>query len=194
MTFASLLAEAVATTRLLAVNAASVEAEAVAKRADAHRGLAPTRPGQPCPLEGASALIDDEPFEGATALLDLFRTDIDELCWFRSSSVPSDFVTQSAAAELLGPDGAVETHELRFGFFLIGPHADYVRHWHAAEELYMVLSGGAEWNLDDGWRRRSAGDIVRVPSMTPHAIRTSTSPVLMLYSWTGNLTFDTYGY
>lgn len=36
------------------------------------------------------------------------------------------------------------------------------------------------------------GEVIEVPSMTPHALRTGARALLMLWSWTGDITFDRY--
>ena len=195
--FSELVAEAVATTRRLAARSQSAAVSEVASLAGAHAALAATRPGSHCPLDAAADIVLDSspmPIAETLSLVDRFRKSLDDLCWFRNTAVPQEFYSTAAAAELIGPDGAIDADDLRFGFFIIGPDANYVRHWHSAEELYMVLSGTAEWNFDDGWTARVPGDVVHIPSLTPHALRTTTSPVLMLYSWTGDITFETYGH
>ena len=118
----------------------------------------------------------------------------DDLVWFRNAAVPADFVARSGAAELIGPDGSIPSDDFRFGLFLIDADSDYQRHRHAADEIYLVIGGRAEWRVesDASWSARTAGQWMDVASMTPHAIRTGAEPVAMLYSWTGDITFDSY--
>lgn len=120
------------------------------------------------------------------------RSGLGELNWFRSDLVPADFVTRSCAAELVGPDGAYRNDAIRFGLFLIGPGTTYERHQHAAHENYLVVAGSGEWAVGDAWSTHEAGEVIAVPSLTPHALRTDNTGLLMLYTWAGDITYETY--
>ncbi len=194
MTFDQLTVAAVAVTRRMAARIASTALGSVAEVAEAALAAERVRPPNDCPLTDAKKLVPDETHPDTALLVEAFQSGLDDLAWFRNDAVPSDFVTQSAAAELIGPDGALPSDTLRFGFFLIAPDTEYVRHWHAAVEHYMVLAGSAVFTLDAGSNRHGAGEVVSIPSMAPHAITTDDAGVLILYSWTGDITFDTYGY
>lgn len=151
-----------------------------------------TRQGTVCPMSGVDEVLSLAMHPDGEAMIAAVRAHFDELVWFRNENVPYDFVARSCAAELVGPDGAFDDDRIRFGLFLIGGHADYPRHEHAATENYVVLAGAGEWTVDGERRHVAAGDVVHVESMQPHSIRTADSPVLMLYTWAGDVTFDTY--
>ena len=71
--------------------------------------------------------------------------------------------------------------------------SDYPDHVHGADEVYIVLTGSAEWSLNGrAYETKVAGDIIEVPSMTVHALRTFSDPALTLWSWTGDITMDRY--
>lgn len=189
-----MIAEAVAVTSRLASRADATALHAVAGSAGEAIGGKRALPANQCPLSDVGRLVPSETHHETASLVEAFCASLDELTWFRNDAVPTDFATQSAAAELVGPDGAIASDELRFGFFLITPNSEYVRHWHAAVEHYMVLAGSALFDLDAGMERHGAGNVVAIPSMAPHAITTDGAGVLILYSWTGDISFDSYGY
>lgn len=56
---------------------------------------------------------------------------------------------------------------------------------HIAEELYLPLTGGTEWRMDEGSLSRAAGDVIHHPSNVAHAMRTGAEPLVALYLWRG---------
>ena len=69
-----------------------------------------------------------------------------------------EFLKNYAWCEILGPEGLRSGLRIACGFLLLGPHTLYPRHRHAAEEIYLPLSGTAQWQQGDGnWRRARAG-------------------------------------
>jgi hypothetical protein len=98
-----------------------------------------------------------------------------------------------ASAEIAGPDGLARIDALRIGVFLQAPETHYPSHSHAAEELYLVLTGNALWQKD-------AGQFVAIPpgatvlhlSYQRHAMKTEQEPLLALWLWTGDLSFSSY--
>ncbi len=73
---------------------------------------------------------------------------------------------------------------LACGFLLLGPRTFYPRHRHEAEEIYLPLSGTAEWQQGDAiWREHPPGTIIHHSSEEPHAMRTHAQPLLALYLW-----------
>ena len=76
---------------------------------------------------------------------------------------------------------------LACGFLLLGPGVHYPAHHHQPEELYLPLSGTAEWQQGDGvWRERPAGALIHHAALEPHAMRTGSDPLLALYLWRGS--------
>jgi mannose-6-phosphate isomerase-like protein (cupin superfamily) len=91
-------------------------------------------------------------------------------------------------AELVGPGGPVRTEDLRLGVLLLGPGTLYPLHRHPAEEIYLVVSGAADWRRGGGhFRPRPAGSLVYHPPGEPHAMRTAGEPMLAVYAWTGDV-------
>ena len=97
-------------------------------------------------------------------------------------------------SELIGPTGLIKHQSFRVGLFALIPDIDYSDHAHPADEVYIVLAGSGSWSLDGGpYQVKRAGDIIDIPSMMTHAMRTGPTPALTLYSWTGDdVSFDHY--
>ena len=97
-------------------------------------------------------------------------------------------------SQLIGPTGLIKHQSFRVGLFALIPDIDYADHAHPADEVYIVLAGSGSWSLDGGpFQVKRAGDIIEIPSMMTHAMRTGTTPALTVYSWTGDdVSFDHY--
>lgn len=109
--------------------------------------------------------------------------------------VPPGWAHSAAAAELLGPDGSITGPDSeRFGLFFLNPGVTYPDHWHDADEFYFVLAGSAVWTVGDETTRSSAGSYIRTPSQAVHRIITDDEPVLTVWGWSGDTSFDSYGY
>lgn len=109
--------------------------------------------------------------------------------------VPPGWAHSAAAAELLGPDGSITGPDSeRFGLFFLNPGVTYPDHWHDADEFYFVLAGSAVWTVGDETTRSSAGSYIQTPSQAVHRIITDDEPVLTVWGWSGDTSFDSYGY
>jgi mannose-6-phosphate isomerase-like protein (cupin superfamily) len=112
-----------------------------------------------------------------------------DLAWrqtYRADEVGPAFLARYGWAELVGPAGVWPTAAARLGFLLLGPEALYPPHAHAAEEIYLVLAGTADWRRGgEPWRPRPPGALVHHPPGLPHATRTADQPLLALYVWWG---------
>lgn len=108
-------------------------------------------------------------------------------------SLPDPIRGHNAYAELIGPEGPFLSAKCRFGFYLQAPDCFYPPHSHAAEEFYLLLSGSAEWQLDDSrsFTPPSPGLVHHQP-WQKHAMRTGASPLLALWVWLGNISYGTY--
>ncbi len=96
------------------------------------------------------------------------------------------FLDNYGWAELIGRRGPIASMNMLCGFLLLGPKTLYRRHRHAAEELYVPLSGTAEWFREDGgWHAVPPGGVLHHPPWLPHATRTGAEPLLALYVWRG---------
>jgi len=109
------------------------------------------------------------------------------LAWrqtYAAADVPGEFLDRYGYSEFIGLQGAVPSERLAVGVLLLGPGVLYPRHRHEADELYVPLSGHAEWQQGDApWRRVEPGRVLHHPSEAPHAMRTLNEPLLALYVW-----------
>ena len=108
-------------------------------------------------------------------------------------AIPKGSWWDHAYAELIGPDGHYASNALRFGMYVQAPEMAYVAHAHGAEEFYMVLSGVADREAD-GHRAANVGPgaIRHHPPHVPHATFTGPEPLLALWSWRGDIAFESY--
>ena len=102
-------------------------------------------------------------------------------------------LTHLAAVELIGPTGVVRNEELRMGLLLQPNQINYPNHRHAAEELYLVLSGTALW----GQSNRTPvscmpGSFRHHVSWEWHEMITNDEPLLTFWCLTGDIRFDQY--
>ncbi len=89
-------------------------------------------------------------------------------------------------SEIVGLSGPIACEALACGVLLLGPHTHYPSHGHVAQELYIPLTGGAEWQRGLGpFVERGAGEIIVHEPLEPHAMRTNAAPLLALYLWSG---------
>ena len=102
---------------------------------------------------------------------------------YTSAEVSEEFLSNYGYTEILGSATACGTR-LAAGFLVLGPHTFYPIHHHEAEEIYVPLSGTAQWLQGDGvWRSRQPGTIIHHAAHESHAMRTGAAPLLALYLW-----------
>ncbi len=160
---------------------------AAAQRADA----GPEQPGFTPPyLERALEA------PGADPLTRLLAPLAAALPWADTSAnmtMPKGFRGRYTVTKIIGPDGMIAAADFRFGTFLQYPDTWYPLHHHAAEELYFILSGTAEWTRDgiDG-QSEPPGTLLRHASHERHATRTLGEPLLALWVWLGDIGFGSY--
>ncbi len=99
----------------------------------------------------------------------------------------TDLAERISFAELIGPRAPLAAPGCRAGFTLMAPETFYPLHAHPAVELYLVISGHAQWSTPDAERIVPPGEYVLHRTLQPHAMRTFTEPLLALYGWSGDL-------
>jgi hypothetical protein len=111
------------------------------------------------------------------------------LHWRQNSSYTDiAFLRGYAYCELLGPTGHWHTDRIALGLLLLGPGLTYPEHLHPATEIYVVLSGHAQWRQGNRpWRQRRPESVIEHASMEPHAMRTGAEPLLAAYLWRDHL-------
>ena len=98
-----------------------------------------------------------------------------------------------AFVEIVGPSGMFASDTVRMGLYFQSADTVYPPHHHAAEELYYVLSGTAEWQTDDGlFTREAPGSVIYHRSFQPHATTTLGEPLLAMWAWFGDISLDSY--
>lgn len=128
--------------------------------------------------------------EGQGAPLTLLLADAgSSLAWgqtYNAADFGAHFLENYGWTEIFGTRGHFVNERVAGGFLLLGPHVTYPDHHHVAEEVYLPLTGGAEWRMGNGvFRRRAAGDVIHHASNVSHAMRTGDDPLLALYLWRG---------
>ena len=102
--------------------------------------------------------------------------------------IPVEISNHMAVCEIIGPAGQIKHETVRAGLLFQAPNITYPHHSHAAEEIYLSLSGPVEWQVDEtDWRHSFAGDFTHHLPHQPHAIRTGTIPLLAAWGWTGDI-------
>ena len=121
-------------------------------------------------------------------LLGLYERSARELHWEQSYRKQDDLVGDDMLAgygfsEVVGKRGPFVSTRVRSGIGIWGPDIVYPIHRHEAEEIYLVMSGGAEFDVGGEVSQRRAGDVVHVESMTPHGFRTTDDSLAVFYLW-----------
>lgn len=94
------------------------------------------------------------------------------------------FLDGYAYAGFSGPDAPILCAAPRGGLVLLGPDVVYPSHHHQPREVYLVLTPGSQWCLDEGeWFDVSPGDLLFHDSWQMHAMRTREQPLLAFAGW-----------
>lgn len=123
------------------------------------------------------------------ALIALFARERASRKWEQSYSkadgvVGDDMLSGYGFAEVIGKRGPFLSTRVRAGIGIWGPRIDYPPHRHRAEEVYVLLSGSADFALGDApLETKRAGDAVLVPSMLSHGFRSRHEPLVVFYLW-----------
>ena len=119
----------------------------------------------------------------------------DSLSWREAGfgKLPKELSKRIFASELIGPNGFFESTNIRIGLLIQQEKIAYPKHWHDAEELYLVLNGNAYWSVDDDPAVLYRPDsFVHHKSCQPHSMTTQAEPLLALWGWTGDIDGNSY--
>jgi hypothetical protein len=109
------------------------------------------------------------------------------LAWrqtYTEAQLGADFTRNYGYTEIIGLNAVQRSTRIACGFLLLGPHTHYPCHRHEAREIYVTLSGGAQWLQGDAiWRERRPGAVIHHASDEPHAMQTGADPMLAMYLW-----------
>ena len=105
---------------------------------------------------------------------------------YSSADFGDAFLQQYGWIKFLGPDAYWHSNVLSSGLVLLGDNVTYPEHWHLAEELYLPISGTADWYHEEkGWQTIPPDQMIHHASNIKHSMRTSGEPLLVLYVWRG---------
>ena len=133
--------------------------------------------------------------DGRSDLISLLLQCSDLLSWREAGfgKLPEEFSKRIFASEIIGPKGIIDNPSMRVGLLFQLDHVAYPKHWHSAEELYLVLLGEAHWSVDDGSSEvRSPENFVHHKSNQPHSMKTIDEPLLAMWGWTGDIDGQSY--
>jgi hypothetical protein len=133
--------------------------------------------------------------DGKSDLTSLLLQCSDLLSWREAGfgKLPEAFSKRIFASEIIGPKGIIYNPSMRVGLLLQLEHVAYPKHWHSAEELYLVLLGEAHWSVDVGPSEvRSPENFVHHKSDQPHSMTTIEEPLLAMWGWTGDIDGQSY--
>ena len=107
--------------------------------------------------------------------------------------LPAELTERMAVNELVGPTGQIAHETVRFGFLFQAAHISYPDHNHAAEELYLILKGAADWNVGGlPLGVQHAGQFVHHQPWQSHAMKTNNRPMLAMWGWVGDIGMKHY--
>ena len=141
------------------------------------------------PVSTILAGAADQATSNTQTLLQTFARHKHRLRWEQSyrkqdGLVPDAMLDAYGFAEIIGLRGPFISDRIRAGIAIWGPQVEYPQHQHQAEEIYLILSGSAEFSLDGGAEQtHRAGDLVFVESNRRHGFCTGEESLLVYYLW-----------
>jgi len=141
------------------------------------------------PVSTALAMATGRASSNVKRLLQTFARHSHRLRWEQSyrkqdALVPDAMLDAYGFAEIIGLRGPFVSDRIRAGIAIWGAHIDYPQHQHQAEEIYVLLSGSAEFSFaGNAAQTRRAGDVVFVESNRRHGFRTCEESLVVYYLW-----------
>lgn len=149
------------------------------------RSLSP----RPLPCLGCLSRVNRSAPAWARPLTDLLETSASEFHWgqtYVEADFGRHFLDNYGWLEVFGTRGHFAHDRVAGGLLVLGPEVVYPDHHHVAEELYVPLTGGAEWRMGNAaFAPREAGEVILHASNVSHAMRTGAESLLALYLWRG---------
>lgn len=107
---------------------------------------------------------------------------------YKNTAIGDDFMTRFGCYCLIGAGGAFASRRMNAFVVYMPPGLHYPFHQHPAEELYLVLGGGAEFHrAGSAPQTLHPGDSVFHPGDRPHATTTHDRPLLAYVLWRNHL-------
>ncbi len=105
---------------------------------------------------------------------------------YTAEEVGAEFLAGYAWANLVSPEGPFLSDEIRLSIGTWAAGLAYPRHWHAPEEMYLVIAGRAVFERDGAADRAvGPGDTAYHAPNEPHAARMQPGPLLAMAIWKG---------
>lgn len=127
--------------------------------------------------------------EGASPALAAIRAAAPTLRWqqtYGAQDFGADFLAGYGWSEFVGLRGPFACDRMACGVLLLAPGVVYPAHAHEAEEVYLPISGVAEWQQGDAdFAPVPVGQPIHHASWVPHAMRVGSEPLAALYLWRG---------
>lgn len=137
------------------------------------------------PQTVASGLVVSPRVCGAIAALE------DRMHWFQAGHYSDEVMGQPgymdsyAAMEIIGPRGFFTGDDFGLGLMILGPGLHYPDHYHAAPELYWLLTGPIEYRrAPGGFHIAGTADTIWNEPNQVHAMKTGEVPMLCIWAWT----------
>lgn len=130
--------------------------------------------------------VEQSGFEHLAAII---RDATDLLTWSQNKSYTVDnlgehFMDNYVLGQLTGIGGPMAETAPPSGFLLMAENTLYPAHYHDPDEVYLVLTPGIEWCLDNKeWMPVSPGTVIYHAPNQSHAIRTGSTPMLAFAAW-----------
>ena len=124
------------------------------------------------------------------AVQDAIREASDAVHWrdtYKNTDIGNEFMDQFGCYCIIGENAPFMSNSIRLFMVYMPPGLYYPWHNHPAEEIYMVVSGGAVFKRKGSPDRPlSEGETSFHSSNQPHAMETLEEPVLCLVAWRDN--------
>ncbi|MDR1829054.1 MAG: AraC family ligand binding domain-containing protein [Methylobacteriaceae bacterium] len=89
--------------------------------------------------------------------------------------------------EFVGPEAPIRCTDVCFGLMYLAAHTHYRPHSHPAAEIYNAVAGSASFSSGERQGLLSPGGMVFNRPDVIHELSTVDEPLLLVYSWTGDL-------
>ncbi|MDG2405873.1 MAG: dimethylsulfonioproprionate lyase family protein [Paracoccaceae bacterium] len=125
----------------------------------------------------------------AVAPLDAIA-DLDWSQVFTGGEIDSTLTDGMIAAQLTGSYGSTPSDKIACGLLLLSPGVRYQLHTHAADEIYLCLSGTQrlQHGLEGTTFDLMPGQYLHTLPHRLHSLQVTGAPVLLAYLWIGTLT------
>ncbi len=152
-------------------------------------------PANPDPLPAwdyRHAVVENAPAGNLSAVAQAVDADWQTVNWHRNPNYINDeslgrFRNWYGYNLYVGSFGMVKNLEIAVGMILISPDCLYPPHNHLAAEIYVPISGRAEWwSAESDWQIQEPGTPIYHRPWLSHGTRTLDEPLLALFGWLGD--------